>query len=97
VVDLLPVVRDHIYHPAFRGSFSLKRVLPALVPEIRYDEMEVGDGGTASAELYRLLFQMDDPQTIAVTREHLLEYCWQDTWAMVRLLQCTLDLIPILA
>ena len=85
VVDLLPVVRDHVYHPAFRGSFSLKRVLPALVPEITYAEMEVGDGGTATAELYRLLFVMDDAQSVAVTREHLLEYCRQDTWAMVRL------------
>jgi predicted RecB family nuclease len=32
--DLLPVVRNHVYHPAFAGSFSLKDVLPALVPEI---------------------------------------------------------------
>ena len=93
IVDLLPVVRDHIYHPEFRGSFSLKRVLPALVPELTYDEMEVGDGMTASAELYRLLFQMDEPQVIAVTREHLLEYCRQDTWAMVKLLQSLVRMI----
>src|SRR5450759_1607652 len=32
--DLLPVVRNHVYHPAFAGSFSLKAVLPALVPEM---------------------------------------------------------------
>lgn len=85
IVDLLPVVRDHVYHPDFRGSFSLKRVLPVLVPEIRYDELEVGDGGTASAELYRMMFLMEDPQEIALTRQHLLDYCWQDTLAMVRL------------
>ena len=30
--DLLPVVRNNVYHPAFAGSYSLKAVLPALVP-----------------------------------------------------------------
>ncbi len=29
--DLLPVVREHTYHPAFAGSYSIKSVLPALV------------------------------------------------------------------
>ena len=37
LVDLLPIIRNHVYHPDFGGSFSLKRVLPALVPEARYD------------------------------------------------------------
>ena len=35
--DLLPVVREHVYHPAFAGSYSLKSVLPALVPEMSYE------------------------------------------------------------
>ena len=35
--DLLPVVRNNVYHPAFAGSYSLKYVLPALVPEMTYD------------------------------------------------------------
>lgn len=30
LVDLLPIVRDHVYHPDFLGSFSQKSVLPAL-------------------------------------------------------------------
>ena len=37
LVDLLPVVRNHVYDPAFHGSFSLKSVLPALVPGLTYD------------------------------------------------------------
>lgn len=45
--DLLPVMRNHVYHPAFGGSFSLKAVLPALVPEMSYDGMEVANGQTA--------------------------------------------------
>ncbi len=42
--DLLPVIRDHVYHPAFGGSYSLKSVLPALVPSMSYDGMQVADG-----------------------------------------------------
>ena len=57
LVDLLPVVRNHVYHPDFGGSFSLKSVLPAMVPELRYDNLAIGDGATASLELERLLFQ----------------------------------------
>jgi hypothetical protein len=45
--DLLPVVRNHVYHPAFGGSYSLKAVLPALVPEMTYEGMEVADGQAA--------------------------------------------------
>ena len=45
--DLLPVVRNHVYHPGFGGSFSLKAVLPALVPEMTYEGMEVPNGQAA--------------------------------------------------
>ena len=45
--DLLPIIRDHVYHPAFAGSYSLKSVLPALVPEMTYEGMEVADGQAA--------------------------------------------------
>src|SRR5208282_5559420 len=38
--DLLPVVRNHVYHPQFAGSYSLKAVLPALVPEMSYSSRE---------------------------------------------------------
>lgn len=30
--DLLPIIRNHVYHPKFAGSYSIKNVLPALVP-----------------------------------------------------------------
>jgi hypothetical protein len=48
-VDLLPAVRNHVYHPDFGGSFSLKDVLPAMVPELRYDTLAIGDGETTSS------------------------------------------------
>jgi hypothetical protein len=90
IVDLLPVVRNHVYHPEFVGSFSLKSVLPALVPELRYDALAVADGATASLELERLLFQERelDAEARVRLREDLLCYCGQDSWGLVKLLEC---------
>jgi predicted RecB family nuclease len=89
LVDLLPVVRHHVYHPDFGGSFSLKSVLPAMVPELRYDNLAIGDGGTASLELERLLFQESEltPDAKAQLQRDLLRYCHQDTWGLVKILE----------
>jgi len=82
-------VRNHVYHPDFGGSFSLKRVLPALVPELRYDDLPIAEGETASLELERLLFQEAEPtpEARAQLRSDLLRYCHQDTWGLVKLLE----------
>ena len=89
LVDLLPVVRNHVYHPDFGGSFSLKSVLPAMVPELRYDTLAIGDGETASLELERLMFRESEltPEARAQLRSDLLRYCHQDTWGLVKLLE----------
>ena len=65
IVDLLPIVRNHVYDRDFRGSFSLKTVLPALVPELGYDDLAIQDGGQATAAIYRLLFD----ESLAATAE----------------------------
>jgi len=87
VEDLLPIVRDHVYHPAFQGSFSIKDVLPALVPGMGYDDLDIQDGGTASAALESLLFGGETLKAVEtkVLRRKLLRYCERDTLAMVRL------------
>src|SRR2546423_6525305 len=56
LVDLLPVVRENVYHPDFLGSFSLKYVLTPLVPELTYSDLVIVDGLVASVEIARLLF-----------------------------------------
>jgi hypothetical protein len=89
IVDLLPTVRDHVYHPGFGGSFSLKSVLPVLVPELSYDDLEVSDGSIAALELVRLLLRGETLVGADKTRlrEALLRYCELDTWGTVRLLE----------
>ena len=85
--DLLPVVRNHVYHPAFAGSFSLKAVLPALVPDMTYEDMEVGNGTDAGVAWEKLVRGNLDQVERDKKKVALLEYCGQDTLAMVRLLE----------
>jgi predicted RecB family nuclease len=88
LVDALPLVRDHVYHPSFGGSFSLKSVLPALVPGMGYEGFEISNGGVASGKLRCLLFDDDvSPAERDQTREALLQYCPVDTLGVVRLLE----------
>src|SRR5258705_2765417 len=85
LVDLLPVVRENVYHPDFLGSFSLKYVLHPLVPELTYDDLVIVDGLVASVEIARLLFVAgkirpggEDPG-----RKEFLHYCERETWGIV--------------
>jgi hypothetical protein len=88
IEDLLPIVRDHVYDPAFGGKFGLKKVLPALVPDLGYDDLEIQDGHTASAALEAMLLRNTrSPEETQTLRQHLLEYCARDTLGLVRLHQ----------
>lgn len=83
--DLHPIVKDHYYHPEFGGSYSLKEVLPALVPSLRYDDLGIREGGQAAAAYYRMVFVETDWIEQDKIREALLAYCKRDTLAMVEL------------
>jgi len=84
--DLLPVVRDHVYGLAFRGSYSLKSVLPALVPDMSYEGMEVAEGNDAGLAWEKMVHAEVASKERKRLRDALLAYCKQDTLAMVRLL-----------
>ena len=89
LIDLHPVVRNCVYHPDFRGSFSLKYILTPLVPELTYDDLVIVDGRVASVEIARLLFVADKipRHERDRVRRDLLNYCERDTWAMVKLVE----------
>jgi hypothetical protein len=84
-IDLYAIIRRNYYHPKFYGSFSLKYVLPALVPEMSYDKLSIQDGMQASLEYLRMIGPETDEKEKAATREDLLIYCRQDTLAMVKI------------
>jgi len=83
--DLLSVIQSHYYHPGFNGSFSIKSVLPTLVPSLRYDDLEIRNGATASAMYYHMVFKETDWVERQRLESALHEYCALDTFGMVEL------------
>ena len=60
--------------------------MPALVPELSYENLEIEGGGVASSTFSQMIqgtFEGD----LEETRKHLLAYCKMDTLAMVDILQ----------
>ncbi|MFO0857251.1 MAG: DUF2779 domain-containing protein [Phycisphaerales bacterium] len=85
VFDLERVFTKAYYHPAFRGSSSIKVVLPVLIPSMGYDGLEIGDGDSAIVAFARMASGMCSAKEEATLRKGLLDYCRQDTLAMVKL------------
>lgn len=83
--DLLAVIQQHYYHPDFRGSFSIKTVLPALVPALAYDDLTIQNGAVAAVMYQKMVFSEADLMERAHIAQALQEYCGRDTWAMVEL------------
>jgi len=83
--DLLSVIQQHYYHPDFRGSFSIKTVLPALVPTLAYDDLTIQNGAVAAVMYQKMVFSEVDLMERAHIAQALQEYCCRDTWAMVEL------------
>lgn len=82
---MIPFQKRWYYHPAFKGKFSIKRVLPVIIPDLGYDKLDIQEGGTASIVYSQLKYQ--DNSTGNLHRQQLLEYCKLDTYAMFRLLE----------
>ena len=89
--DLLDVFRKFYIDPAFKGSNSIKAVLPVLCPDLSYSTLEVGNGQDAQAAWARLI-STPDPAEKAKLADALRAYCGLDTFAMVRLYQCLVTL-----
>ena len=71
------------YHPDMDGSFSIKKVLP-LFSDLTYKGMEVANGVEA------MVTYASFPKLLPLDYKHkyqkLVEYCRQDTYAMVKVL-----------
>ena len=82
---MVPFRKRDVYRWQMRGSYSIKAVLPALVPELSYEGLTVSDGMMAM-RVYHEMCEIDDPDKVAELRKGLLEYCRLDTLAMVEIL-----------
>lgn len=88
IVDLMPITKNRYYHPSQEGSWSIKKVLPALVPELKYSDLDgVQDGNMAIAAYLEAIA----PETTIVRKQaieqELRKYCELDTYSMVRIWQ----------
>jgi hypothetical protein len=85
--DLMQPFENHLYyHPKMKGSFSIKNVLPALVPELSYANLGINNGNSASVAFEHLQSETDLIR-VAEIREQLEAYCKLDTYAMVKILE----------
>lgn len=85
IFDLCEFIRRNYYHPDFNGLYSIKKILPVLVPGMNYDALAVRSGGDAIVKHYQLAVgALSEEEGRRVKRE-LFEYCSQDTLAMLRL------------
>ncbi len=88
---MIPFQQKWYYTPEMRGSYSIKYVLPALAPELSYNDLDIKEGGTASNTFLSMVngsFEGD----VKKTRRQLLEYCELDTYAMVKILEVLLSI-----
>lgn len=83
---MVPFRQRDVYHWQMHGSYSIKDVLPALVPELSYTEMEIADG-MAAMQAYHEMCTMDPGDKLDDLRRAMLEYCRLDTLAMVKILE----------
>jgi hypothetical protein len=84
--DLMSPFRTNYRLPSMQGSYSIKYVLPALVPELSYSTLTISNGTDASSTFYNLKNNSNEEEVLEI-RNQLEEYCKMDTWAMVRILE----------
>ena len=87
VEDLIvPFRSKHYYTHLMKGSYSIKKVLPALVPSLNYESMAITNGGDASDIYYQLRYVSSEVKVKEI-RNNLLEYCKLDTFGMVKIME----------
>lgn len=83
---IIPFQKKYYYTNEMKGSYSIKYVLPALVPELNYDNLPINEGGLASLT-FESLYDEINPEVISGKRKQLIDYCKMDTLAMVKILE----------
>lgn len=84
LVNLQAIIKNNFYHPDFHGSLSIKQVLPVLVPNMTYENLEIADGLSAIAVFAYLALGRYQNLEVDSMRTRLLEYCKKDTDAEVK-------------
>lgn len=88
IYDLMDIFQKQLYvHPGFKGKVSIKKVLPVLVPELSYQDLEIKEGGAAMDAWFEKIFKGESETEKQETAQNLLKYCSLDTYAMYAIWQ----------
>lgn len=86
LVDLYPLTKQHYYHPAMKGSWSIKVVLPTVAPDLHYGDLEEVQDGMAAGRAYQEIIHGETEEDRREKLDQAMrEYCKLDTLAMVLL------------
>lgn len=86
--DLMtPFSKNWYIDSDFKGSASIKNVLPVLVPELSHKHLNISDGQSAQRIWMQAILDEKHNDTKAQILDDLLEYCKLDTLAMVKIYQ----------
>jgi predicted RecB family nuclease len=85
IIDLQQIIRTHCYYPEFHGSYSLKNVLPVLIPDLTYEGLEISNGALAAHAYQDIIDKYTPIRTKKELISQLLDYCKRDTEAMLEL------------
>ena len=72
------------YHPDLSGSFSIKKTLPVF-SDLSYKDLTVKNGTEAIVEYAN--YEKMSKEEYDIKYQALIDYCQQDTWAMVVILE----------
>jgi uncharacterized protein YlaI len=100
VIDLaLPFQKTWIYKKEFKGSYSIKNILPAMVNGLSYEDLAVVSNGSESQSVYQKLIDGDygenSSEEFIYIVKNLLSYCELDTKSMVYILREIRSIINI--
>jgi len=85
IVDFEQILRTNYYDKRFHGRTSIKKVLPVMIPQMNYNELEIGEGDVALSAFAYMAMGLYDDEKIKETKQNLLKYCEQDTLALVEM------------
>ena len=84
--DLMTIFsKGHYVDASFKGGWSIKKVLPILIPDLSYSELEISGGTQAMTMWGKMLEGNHTIESSDQIQKDLLEYCKLDTFAMVEI------------
>lgn len=93
IVDFEEILRKNYYDRNFHGRTSIKKVLPVMISDMDYSELEIAEGGVALSAFAYMAMGLYEQNKIEQTKKNLLEYCKLDTLALVKMHKFLADVI----